>query len=232
MDADAQRVVGYARVSHSRQLDGVSLEAQEARIRAYAIARGWTIDEVLVEKGRSGRNLRRPMLERLLADVRGQRVSHVIVFKLDRISRSVADLLRLLELFKSKAVSFVSVCEVIDTSSSMGEFIFTLLAAVARLESMQIGERTSVALRHLRSQGLKCGKVPWGWVAKGNKVVPVAAEQRALAEAKKMREQGKSWNDIGQLFASRGLPPRGGGDWYPSSVRQVLMSRMSEEQTA
>ena len=230
--AASRKVVGYARVSHTRQLDGVSLEAQEARIRAYATARGWEISEVLVERGRTGKNMRRPMLERLLVDVKADRVSHVIVFKLDRISRSVVDLLSLLDLFKSKAVSFVSVSEVIDTSSSMGEFVYTLLGAVARLESMQISERTVMALRHKRSQGLKYGKVPWGWIAKGEKLVPVAAEQRALAEAKRMRQEGTSWSQIGEFLSSRRLTPRGGGEWWPASVRQILMSRMSEETVA
>ena len=232
MDLGSRKIVGYARVSHSRQLDGVSLEAQQARIQAYATARGWELSDVLVERGRTGRNMRRPMLEKLLVDVKAGRVSHVIVFKLDRISRSTADLLSLLELFRSKGVSFVSVSEVIDTSSSMGEFVYTLLAAVARLESMQISERTVMALRHKRSQGLKYGKVPWGWTAKGEKLVPVAAEQRALIEAKRMRHQGKSWSQIGEFFASKGLTPRGGGEWWPASVRQVLMSRMSEETVA
>jgi hypothetical protein len=71
--------------------------------------------------------------------------------------------------------------------------------------------------------------VPWRWIAKGEKFVQVAAEQRALADAKAMRQRGKSWNEIGEYFASKRLKPRSGGEWFPATVRQVLNSRMVVE---
>jgi site-specific DNA recombinase len=227
----SRKVYGYCRVSIGKQLDGVSLEAQESRIRAFALAKGWDLSEVLVERAKSGKNMKRPLVERLRREVREGRVEAVIVLKLDRISRSVRDLLDLLETFQKHGTSFVSVTESLDTSSSMGKFVLTLLGAVAELERATIGDRTALALKHIRSEGRVYGPVPWGWKSVSGKLVPIPREQEALTEALKMRRNGASWDAIGKFFQRVGVKPRR-GKWWPASVRQVLMSRMTTERAA
>lgn len=224
------KVYGYVRVSTRLQADeGVSLEAQESRIRAYAQAKGWELTDVLVEQAKSGKTTRRPMLERLRGDVRAGEVSTVIVLRLDRISRSVRDLLDLLEEFEKRQVAFVSVQESLDTGSSMGRFVYTLLGAVAELERSTIADRTVLALKHKRQKGEVYSRVPFGWKRNGERLVPVASEQRALAFAKKMRSDGETFQAIADHFSKRGVKPHGGGKWYPASVRQVLRSKMVQE---
>ena len=122
--------VGYVRVSTERQADqGVSLEAQEAKIRAMATVQGVTLTEVIVDGGESAKSLKRPGLQRLLAMVETGKVQAVIVAKLDRMTRSVKDLCGLLELFEKRKVALVSVAESLDTGSAAGRLVITIMAS-------------------------------------------------------------------------------------------------------
>ena len=146
--------VGYVRVSTERQADqGVSLEAQEAKIRAMATVQGVTLTEVIVDGGESAKSLKRPGLQRLLAMVETGKVQAVIVAKLDRMTRSVKDLCGLLELFEKRKVALVSVAESLDTGSAAGRLVITIMGAVSQWEREAIGERTRDALQHKRSNG-------------------------------------------------------------------------------
>lgn len=115
------KTVGYVRVSTDHQAElGVSLEAQEAKIRAMATVRGCEPDEVILDGGESAKDLHRPGVQRVLALVNGGKVDAVIVAKLDRLTRSVKDLCQLLELFEKRRVALISVAESLDTSSAAG----------------------------------------------------------------------------------------------------------------
>lgn len=107
---DRGLVVGYVRVSTERQAtEGQSIETQEDRIRAYARANGLTVDRIYKDNGASGKDVNRPSLARLLDDL--EQIGVVIVYKFDRISRSVVDLYSLLERFQTAGVAFKSVSE-------------------------------------------------------------------------------------------------------------------------
>ena len=97
------KAIGYVRVSTDRQAElGVSLEAQEAKIRAMATVQGADLLEVIIDGGESAKNLNRPGLKRLIARVDSSKVEAVIIAKLDRLTRSVKDLCSLLELFEKR----------------------------------------------------------------------------------------------------------------------------------
>src|SRR5258706_4666884 len=115
------RAIGYVRVSTDKQADhGISLEAQEAKIRAMATVQGADIVELIVDGGESAKNLNRPGMERLLALVDQRQVQTVIIAKLDRLTRSVKDLAELLERFERRGGSLVSVGGTLDTRSAAG----------------------------------------------------------------------------------------------------------------
>ena len=117
------KTVGYVRVSTDRQAEhGVSLEAQEAKIRAMAIVHGTELSEVIVDGGESAKSLNRPGIARLLAMVDTGGVKVVIIAKLDRLTRSVKDLCGLLELFEKRKVTLISVAESLDTGSASTAF--------------------------------------------------------------------------------------------------------------
>src|SRR5437867_11170364 len=153
MLCDHMRAIGYVRVSTDKQADhGVSLEAQEAKIRAMAVVQGGDIVELIVDGGESAKDLNRPGMERLLALVDQGRVQTVIIAKLDRLTRSVKDLAELLERFQKRGVSPVSVAESLDTGSAAGRLVINIMTAVSQWEREAIGERTRDAMQHKRSR--------------------------------------------------------------------------------
>src|ERR1700681_3788390 len=185
--------IGYVRVSTDRQAEhGVSLEAQEAKIRAMATVQGSELIEVIVDGGESAKSINRPGLQRLLGMVDAGQVQAVIVAKLDRLTRSVKDLCGLLELFEKRKVALISVAESLDTGSAAGRLVITIMAAVSQWEREAIGERTRDPLRHKRGQGERVGNIAFGsrLAQDGHHVEPDPAEQEALAEIQRLRAAG------------------------------------------
>src|SRR5450755_4209783 len=179
------QTIGYVRVSTDRQAElGVSLEAQEAKIRAMATVQGADLLDVIVDGGESAKSLNRPGLQRLLSLVNSGEVKSVIIPKLDRLTRSVKDLCQLLELFERKNVALVSVAESLDTGSAAGRLVITIMGAVSQWEREAIGERTRDVLSHKRNNGERVGNIHYGSrLAKdGKHVEPDPGEQAALAE--------------------------------------------------
>ena len=186
------KTIGYVRVSTDRQADhGVSLEAQEAKIRAMAIVRGADLDEVIVDGGESAKDLNRPGVQRLLALISGGKIDAVIVAKLDRLPRSVKDLCGLLEVFEKRKVALISVAESLDTGSAAGRLVITIMGAVSQWEREAIGERTRDALRHKRTQGRRVGNIAFGsrLAADGEHLGADPAEQSALTEIRRLRRK-------------------------------------------
>ena len=147
-------VVGYTRVSTEEQArDGVSLGAQEDKIHAYAVVKDWILTELIRDAGHSTKSLKRPGMARLLALVEAGEVDVVMVYKLDRLTRSVLDLGKLMELFKRKRVDLASLQESLDATTATGGLMMNLLALVSQWERKVIGERTRDALQHLKAQG-------------------------------------------------------------------------------
>src|ERR1700719_1319102 len=187
------RTVGYVRVSTDKQAErGISLEAQEAKIRAMATVQGAELIDVIVDGGESAKSLNRPGLQRLLALISAGKVEAVIVAKLDRLTRSVKDLCGLLELFEKRKVALISVAESLDTGSAAGRLVITIMAAVSQWEREAIGGRTRDALQHKRSQGERVGNIAFGsrLSEDGQHLEPDPAEQTAMAEIRRLRGQG------------------------------------------
>jgi DNA invertase Pin-like site-specific DNA recombinase len=171
----SMRAIGYVRVSTDKQADhGVSLEAQEAKIRAMATVQGAEIIELIVDGGESAKNLNRPGMERLLSLVNEGKVQTVIIAKLDRLTRSVKDLAELLERFQRRGVSLVSVAESLDTGSAAGRLVINIMTAVSQWEREAIGERTRDAMRHKKSNGHRVGNIAYGVSARGERGSPGA----------------------------------------------------------
>lgn len=132
----------YIRVSTENQLENYSIEEQTQRLLAYCTARDIAIHSFYIDPGSSGGNLNRPALNRLLYDIYEKNINRVIVYKLDRLSRSQKDTLLLIEdEFFKNGVDFISVCENFDTSTPMGRAMIGILSVFAQLEKDQITER-------------------------------------------------------------------------------------------
>jgi site-specific DNA recombinase len=212
-------------VSTDRQAEqGVSLEAQEAKIRAMAAVQGAELLEVIVDGGESAKSLNRPGLHRLLALINAGTVQAVIVAKLDRLTRSVKDLCGLLELFEKRKVALISVTESLDTGSAAGRLVITIMAAVSQWEREAIGERTRDALRHKRGNGERVGNIAFGYrlASDGVHLEPDPAEQRALAAILQSRGTGASFRRIAADLNQAGHRTRCGSQWRLESVVRVV----------
>ncbi|MGH8064533.1 MAG: recombinase family protein [Candidatus Entotheonellia bacterium] len=127
------QVIGYVRVSTEEQVrDGVSLAIQRGEIDAYVLVKDWTLMKIIADEGMSAKSLNRPGLQELMALVEGRRVQAVIVYKLDRLTRSVKELNTLVELFDKRGVAVVSLQESLDATTATGRLMMNLLASVSQ----------------------------------------------------------------------------------------------------
>jgi site-specific DNA recombinase len=221
----SMRAIGYVRVSTDKQADhGVSLEAQEAKIRAMATVQGTAIIELIVDGGESAKDLKRPGMDRLLTLVDEGKVDAVIIAKLDRLTRSVKDLAELLERFQRRGVSLVSVAESLDTGSAAGRLVINIMTAVSQWEREAIGERTRDAMQHKRSNGKCVGNLAYGYrlSADGEHVEPEPSEQAALAQIRSLRQQGRSLRAIAAALNGQSLRTRRGSGWRHDHVLRII----------
>ena len=148
------RAAIYARVSTKDQ----SCEMQMRDLRAYCAARGFTIIREYIDIGQSGAKDSRPELNALMADARKRKFDSILVWRFDRFARSTKHLLLALEEFRSLGIQFISYQENIDTSSPLGQALFTIVSAVAQLERDLIRERVSAGIRNARASGKQLGR--------------------------------------------------------------------------
>ncbi len=153
LQASSSMVAIYVRVSTTEQAEeGYSIEEQEVKLRTYCSAMGYNVHKVYKDPGCSGSSLERPGVQELIGDIVTGAIDLVLVWKLDRISRSQKDMMTLLEdVFIANGCNFVSLIESFDTSTSFGRAIVGILAAFAQLERENIKERTAMG-RHARAK--------------------------------------------------------------------------------
>lgn len=159
-------VACYCRVSTENQIENYSIDEQRERLEAFCKAKGWKKPEMFIDPGFSGGTLDRPALCSLLDDVRRGRFGTVVVYKLDRLSRSQKDTLYLIEdVFNKYDVSFVSVCENFDTGTPFGKAMIGILSVFAQLEKDQITERFTMGRIGRAKNGLfhGGGNAPTGY---------------------------------------------------------------------
>src|SRR6476620_3058190 len=173
----------YARVStdqgleqHFNSLDA-QYDASQAYIRSQAHA-GWTLIRTKYEDGGfSGGNTDRPALQRLLADVQAGKIDVIVVYKVDRLTRSLADFAKLVELFDQHNVSFVSVTQQFNTTTSMGRLTLNVLLSFAQFEREVIGERIRDKIAASKKKGMWMGGVPpLGYRVQDHKLVMIDRE--------------------------------------------------------
>lgn len=147
------RVVLYCRVSKKDQ----KLDLQLNDLRAYAARRGFEILEEYIEQGITGSKTSRPALDRLMADARKKRFHAVLVWRFDRFGRSTRHLLTTLEEFRVLGIQFLSYSENVDTTSPLGNVIFSIFAAFAQFERDVLIERTIAGLAAAKARGVRLG---------------------------------------------------------------------------
>ncbi len=224
MPDEALRVVGYVRVSTDNQLENYSIEEQTGRLRAFCAARGWTLLRIYTDGGYSGGNTNRPALQEMLSAIREGSVGAVVVYKLDRLSRSQKDTLSLIEdEFLAHKTDFVSINENFDTSTPFGRAMIGLLSVFAQLEKDQITERFTMGRIGRGRAGYfhGGGNAPTGYDYRDGLLHVNEYEAMQVREVFELFLSGKSINAI-----ARGLSARYTTGWTAAKVRNVLKNSL------
>ena len=219
--------LGYIRVSSEEQADsGLGLEAQRQRIAAYCNMKGLHLAEVFEDPGVSrGKPLAsRPAGSKLLAAAKDSKAL-VIVSKLDRLFRSVADAASVIADFDKKGIQLVSIVESFDMSSPYGRAMAQMASVFAELERAMIRERTRSAMSVKRKRGERIsGHAPFGWdFGPKGRLVENAREQRIIARMKRMQAEGMSFRGIAAKLDAEGIRPKRGKQWIHTTVKSILL---------
>lgn len=214
-----------------------SLEAQREICSAYIKSqahRGWIpTEKTYVDFAQSGGTLERPALQELLADVEAGLLDIVVIYKLDRLSRSLLDFVRLMAVFDRNSVSFVCVTQNFDTGDSLGRLIMNILLTFAQFERELSGDRIRDKRRLMASNGFWIGsKPPFGYDYIEKRLVPNEQEARVVRKLYELYlEQGSIgavWRYcaqaeiIGKVHVSRAGAVRGGNPIHRATVRSIL----------
>jgi len=218
----------YLRVSTEEQAgSGLGLEAQARRCRAYAEARGWDVVAVYTDAGVSAKTLDRSELRRALEDLRGGDV--LIAFKIDRLTRTVADFPQLHEAVEAAGADLVTVEEQFDTSTAMGRAMLNMALTFSQLERELTGERTSAALHQKKIRGERLGTTPTGYRTHAGKLQVDEVEMRIVVRARELNDGSRSLRDIGEALRAAGFVGKRGGALGPSAVTKLLGARYVEQ---
>jgi len=203
------KVIAYVRVSTEEQASqGVSLAAQESKVRAYCDLYGHDLVELVVDAGQSAKSLNRPGLQQALAALKAGEAHGLLVLKLDRLTRSVRDLGELLETYFQKS-ALISIQEQCDTSSAAGRLVLNVMTSVAQWERETISERTSTALQFKKSQGVKLG-------------APALEDKATIQRALALKSEGLTLRAIAEALTQEGFKTLKGGRWEAMTVKRLL----------
>lgn len=222
------RVVLYCRVSTSDQADnGVSLEAQKAKLRAYASLYELEVVDTIVDAGESAKSLKRPGIQRALETLRKGQADGLAIVKLDRLTRSLKDWQELVDQYFGErgGKQLFSVSDNIDTRSASGRLVLNVLMSVAAWEREAIGERTKASLQHKIRNRERVGAVRFGFdlAQDGIRLVPNSVEQAAIVLMRTLRASGLSLEKIAAELSSRGIVTKTGlATWSHKAVAYIL----------
>ena len=229
------RVALYVRVSSQEQVEGYSIGEQTERLEKYADAMGWEVYKVYVDPGYTGSNTDRPGLTTMIKDVEDGLIDKVVVYKLDRLSRSQFDTLYLIEkVFLANNTDFVSMTENFSTSSALGRAMIGFLAVFAQLEKDKINERTLMGKEARAKQG------KWG----GGSSEPIGYDYNPTTEILEINEyekmqileavdlffKGTPLRTICNIFHDKGYTYRGKSgrvsEWDPKRLKYVFRNKI------
>ena len=228
--------VAYVRVSTQEQaLEGVSLAAQEERIKAYCSLAGLTLTEIVKEKGVSaGIPLAdRPGGQTVLELVKKKQVQHIVALKLDRLFRDAIDALTMTRDWDKTGISLHLVDmggQALNTSSAMGRFFLSMMASFAELEKNLIGERTTIAMKHKKAMRQVYSPTPFGFERVGNDLRINEQEIAIILKVKVWRETGWSLGKIAKELNQRCVPTKQGKRWYASTIRYLLRNELYQDE--
>jgi len=219
----------YVRVSTEEQAqEGFSIRAQSEKLKAYALLKDWEIFDIYTDEGISGKNIiDRPAINRLIDDIENGKVNNVLVFKVDRLTRSTKNLLELVELFEEYDCAFNSLTESIDTDTPSGRMFLKIIGIFAEFERENLASRVKLGFERKVKEGytLATGTASYGYIRKkGEKVQEIHPEEAQIVREifSMYIDENRTFNNIAQTLNERKIKSKLGTLWVPGKVKNLL----------
>ncbi|MCL2224106.1 MAG: recombinase family protein [Defluviitaleaceae bacterium] len=219
----------YVRVSTDEQArEGFSIRAQEEKLRAYATLKDWNIYSVYADEGISGKDIDgRPAIKQLIADVTSGKVKNVLVYKIDRLTRSTKNLIELVEIFNVNRCAFNSLQESIDTSSATGRMFLKIVGIFAEFERENLAERVRLGIERKAKEGyaLNSCVATFGYNRESGNRIQEVNEAEAVTVRRIFDlylQESKNFSQISIMLNAENIPTKRGKKWSINAVREVL----------
>lgn len=219
----------YVRVSTEEQAkEGFSIRAQEQKLKDYAKIKEWAIHRIYIDEGISGKNIvDRPQINELINDIKKGYVKNVLIFKIDRLTRSTSDLIYLINLFNEYNCAFNSLCESIDTQTPSGRMFIKIIGIFAEFERENIVERTKLGFERKVKEGYSlCTRTAsYGYTRNiGDKIQQINEKEAVIVREvfDMFVHHGMSYLDIAKNLNGRHIPTKENAMWTARGIKNML----------
>jgi len=219
----------YVRVSTEEQVqEGYSIRGQTEKLKSYALLKEWDIFDIYADEGISGKNIvDRPAINRLIDDIESGKVNNVLVFKVDRLTRSTKNLLELVELFEDCDCAFNSLTESIDTETPSGRMFLKIIGIFAEFERENLATRLKLGFERKVKEGytLATNIITYGYTReKGQKIQMINADEaKIVRDIYSMFLDNISLNKIARILNERKIPTKlNASAWEGTTIKTIL----------
>jgi len=219
----------YVRVSTEEQAqEGFSVRGQTEKLKSYALLKDWDIFDIYADEGISGKNIvDRPAITRLIDDIENGKVNNVLVFKVDRLTRSTRNLLELVELFEEYNCAFNSLTESIDTDTPSGRMFLKIIGIFAEFERENLVSRLRLGFERKAKEGytLANNNISYGYEkAKGQKVQTVNEDESKIVNEifSMFMYENMSMTQIAKILNARKIPTKNKTNWQTNTIKHIL----------
>jgi site-specific DNA recombinase len=217
------KAIGYIRVSTQKQADeGVSLDAQRAKIEAWCLANDYELAGIHCDEGISGTKSDRDGV--LAAMAEAGKGTALIVYSLSRLTRSTKDLISFGDKLEKQGADLISLTEKIDTTTAAGKMVFRMLGVLNEFERDQVSERTKAALAHKKETNQVYNHTPYGYTRNGESLVKNDDEAAVAAQSVKLYHSGQTMRAIARHLNDLGIPTKLGKLWQPMQISRLIKS--------
>jgi len=206
----------YIRVSTEDQArHGVSLEAQKEALESYCKMYQYNVSKIYKDAGKSAKNIKgRPAMSRMLKDAENKKFDAILIYKLDRFSRSLKDLILTIEQLKNWDIDFISLQDKIETTSATGKLMFHIISSFAEFERDIIGERTKFGMEKKAREGKIVNRAPFGYLIEDKEMKPHTVNAVKLDQLYDFFLEHKSLGKTAKQFG-----------FTTSGVKKILMNK-------
>ena len=223
------RTAIYVRVSTEEQVqEGYSIRAQSEKLKSYALLKEWEIYNVYSDEGISGKNIvDRPAINSLIEDIKSGKVNNVLVFKVDRLTRSTKNLIELVELFEEYNCAFNSLTESIDTDTPSGRMFLKIIGIFAEFERENLVSRIKMGYERKVKEGytLATHSISYGYIRKkGNKIQEVQSEETKIVKEifSMYIDENMSMGKIAKTLNERKIATKDNATWSITAIKRIL----------